>query len=928
MTSSLTLFALSGLLAVLAVFVGFDLADRSAAARGRLRVSWIYGGAVVLGVGLWSSLVFALVASHPAVPVWYVFADLLLALVVAILTSIVALQLSSNAAVAPGARALGAVTLGAGFTLMLLVALVSESAAAEQRWSVVGATVLLLLLIGVAAIALRLSPRARSGDGLLTARRLLSAVGTGGALLLLFSSGARVARWVPDASAVVRADAIRLTPVVLGVIFASAVVCFIFALTLSSVDRQLAVRNREIRESERRYRLNFQRSLTGHYRSTRSGRLLECNEAFARMFGYDTPEQCIALIMNEAFLGVGDRDRFLAELEIEGAMVNVERRMRRHDGAMIWILEHATMLPPNRDGLQVIEGTVIDITKRKDADAALVLALEAADNANRAKSEFLANMSHEIRTPMNGILGMAEIVLRTDLTETQRETLEVMQLSAESLMLIINDILDLSKIEAGKLELDPSEFDPGALVEDAVRTLAPRAHLKGLELICDVSAQLPRRAIGDHGRIRQVLLNLLGNALKFTEKGEVVVRVGWDAVGGSSALLLTVRDKGIGISREKQAAIFEPFTQADSSTTRRFGGTGLGLTIASHFVGLMQGEMTLTSVIDEGTTFRVRIPMPAVEVESPELARGLADLRGLRVLVVDDNATNRRILEDQLLHWGLIPTLVDGGAAAVDLLSRAHAMGSPIPIVLLDFQMPGMDGYAVAEEILRRPQLAGTQLAMLSSVGGRAHGRSASASGVAAVLTKPVRQSVLLDTLIMLGARVTPRITSDRRAERAASSSAVVIGAIRPAREAATPSLERRSAPSLPQAARPLRVLLAEDNPVNQIVACKMLEARGHTVHVVENGAKAVAATLEERFDVVLMDVQMPVLDGRTATQAIRKREAGGSTHLPIIAVTASAMSSDRALCLAAGMDGYVAKPIRYEEFIAEVERVQAQEVA
>jgi CheY-like chemotaxis protein len=489
-------------------------------------------------------------------------------------------------------------------------------------------------------------------------------------------------------------------------------------------------------------------------------------------------------------------------------------------------------------------------------------------------------------------------MLRTDLVPEQRETLEIIKLSADSLMDIINDILDFSRVEAGRLELDPIAFDLRTLVDDAVRTLAPRAHLKDLELICDVASDVPQRVVGDPGRIRQVLLNLLGNALKFTTEGEVEVRATTESTADEQAVVhLSVRDTGIGIPADKQAAIFEAFTQADASTTRRFGGTGLGLTISAHLIGLMGGTITVESEAGKGSTFHARIPVRVLPQTSEFPAPvALADLRGVPVLVVDDNATNRRILDETLRHWGLVPTLVDGGRVALDALERAHAAGRPFAIVLLDFQMPDMDGFEVAAAIKDHSELCGTTIMMLSSVGSRGDGKRCREVGVRAYLTKPVRQSILLDALRFIGG-------------------------------AAPPTAPLITKHSLREAPRSLRVLIAEDNPVNQMVAAKMLEARGHTVAVASTGRAAVELSGREAFDLILMDVQMPEMDGREATAAIRLREGKLGGRLPILAVTASAMEGDREACLAAGMDGYVSKPIRYDSFVEEVERVMAVSV-
>ena len=525
----------------------------------------------------------------------------------------------------------------------------------------------------------------------------------------------------------------------------------------------------------------------------------------------------------------------------------------------------------------------------RERTSALVAATQMAEAANRAKSEFLANMSHEIRTPMNGIIGMIELALHTTLTPVQREYLETVRHSADSLLVVINDVLDFSKIEAGRLDIDAVDFSLRAMLDETLKPLALKAHQKQLEVLIDVPAGIPDGLVGDPHRLRQVLVNLVGNAIRFTDTGEILVRVDGEVTGdGMADLDIQVTDTGIGIPLAKQRDIFQAFTQVDGSTTRRHGGTGLGLTISSQLAGLMGGRLWVESEPGVGSQFHVTVTLPVstarLDTADPPHRD---DLAGMPVLVLDDNATNRRILMEMMTNWGINVVAVGDAGAALD----ASAAVTPWRLILLDDQLQGASGYDVAAAIRRDPRHASTPILMLTAAG-RARDARTDRAAIDDYLIKPVGQTALLHTL--------RSVIGEHGGEDRTPAAPV-------------------QAPT--RAARALDVLVAEDNPVNRRLAQHLLERRGHVAHFVENGREALAALEQRDFDLVLMDLQMPEMDGFETTAAIRASERGGTRTLPIVALTAHAMQGDRQRCLDADMNGYVAKPIKPVELFEAIDR-------
>ncbi|PYU30389.1 MAG: diguanylate cyclase [Acidobacteria bacterium] len=893
------LVVLSVVIAVLASYAALDLAGRVTSARSGARSLWLSGGAIAMGIGIWSMHYVGMLAFRLPVPVQYDWPTVLVSLLAAIFASAIALFVVSRKKMGLVRAIVGSVFMGSAIAGMHYIGMAAMRLPAMCHYSrgIVTISVLLAIVISLAALWLTFHFRGETKSG--GWRKALSAVVMGAAVPVMHYTGMAAASFTPSLPTTANlSHALSISSLgMAGIIIVTFMVLGLTVLT-SLVDRGFSAQALELESSEERSRQILETALDAFVGMDSRGIIVDWNAQAVATFGWSREEalgQSLSrMIIPERYRAAHEKGFQHFLVSGEGPLINKRSEFTalHRDGHEFQV--ELTISVMQTGGTLLFAAFVRDITERKQSEQALRDAKEAAEAANETKSIFLATMSHEIRTPMNGILGMTELVLDTDLTTEQRDNLGLVRLSAESLLSIINDILDFSKIEAGKLEFESIPFDLRQSLGEIMKSLSFRAHQKGLELIYDVQPDVPEALIGDPGRIRQVLINLVGNAIKFTEQGEVFINVEEESHEDAiTCLHFIVKDTGVGIPAEMQGKIFEAFSQADGSMARRYGGTGLGLTICTRLVKVMGGGIWVESQPGQGSMFHFTLRLAVQDKPSlGSVALKPEQLRDLHALIVDDNFTNRRVLNGMLSRCGMKPTAVEGGRAALQALEVAKSTGRPFPLILLDGQMPEMDGFTLAETIKKDPELVGATIMMLTSAGQLGDAARCRELGISAYLVKPIRQGELLQAICNV-----LNLPTQKKA----------------------PLVTRHM---LREARSRSRVLLAEDNAVNQILALRLLEKRGCIVSVAGDGRQALAALEKEDFDIVLMDVQMPEMDGFEATVAIRERERSTGKHIPIIAMTAHALKGDEERCLSAGMDAYITKPIRTHELFATIERL------
>jgi two-component system, sensor histidine kinase and response regulator len=888
------LVALSVFIAILAAYAALDLAGRVTSSKGRARFAWLVGGASAMGAGIWCMHYIGMLAFRLPVSVEYDWPTVVVSLMAAVLSSGVALFIVSRPSMGLFETIFGSIFIGGGIAAMHYIGMEAMRLPAMCVYSpsLVGLSVVLAGVI--AFVALWLTFRSRGNTSSWGWRKTSSALTMGAAIPVMHYVGmAAVSFRSSPLMPLDLSHAIGISDLGLAAITVITVMALGLVFITSTVDRRFAFQATALASSQQRYRLIVETAFDAFLEIDSAGAITDWNAQAEATFGWSRAE-AIAKPVAEVirnYRGDWGEEGVLGEALASGGRGLLQRRIEatalHRDGREFPV--EMTMSSIQWGTKTLFAAFVHDVTDRKLAEQERERAKLAAEAGSRAKSEFLANMSHEIRTPLNGVIGMTDLALETDLTREQREYLETVKLSGEALLNVINDILDFSKIEAGKVDLEETPFDLRECVEATLKPLALRADEKGLELLCETAPETAETVLGDPARLRQILTNLVGNAIKFTDRGEVALRVQSEPASANNwTLHFIVSDTGIGVPAEKLTSIFDSFAQADTSITRMYGGTGLGLSISKRLVEMMGGRIWAESEVGKGSQFHFTVCVAAAELKAPEIDRAANPeiLRGVKVLIVDDNRTNRRILDGMLRNWEMNPSVVPDAEQALVHLAAAREAHEPYKLILTDMHMPIIDGFSFVERIQGSDRSTAT-IMMLTSGSQRGDAARCEQLGIAAYLLKPIRQSELRQAIVrVLGAKeqtgAIPMIRSYSSEDR--------------------------------DPAKSLRILLAEDNAVNQKLATRLLEKRGHDVVVAWNGLETLSALEQGSFDLVLMDVQMPEMDGLEATKELRKKEKGTGRHQPVVAMTALVMKGDRERCLAAGMDGYLAKPIHPQQ--------------
>ena len=879
-----SLVILSYLVAAFAAYTAFHLISRIRARANPVdRLIWLLTAGVSMGSGIWAMHFIAMLAVEIPVPMKFDLVPTGLSAVFAVLASAMAFGLTTPRGSPPAPRILVAgIVLGCGIGLMHYTGMAALRMPARifyDPW-LFALSVVVAATFSTAALAVLVRMQSASGKSRLVPQ-LLGAAVMGLAIVLMHYTGMFATYFMPDPNVAV--GGVALDPKIMALLVGMAALLLVgSALIAALVDRRMEAAETGLRESQTLLRRVIDGSGDGILVSDSTGSVRICNPAAMQVLGLASDEivgrQLVSLLPDlAASAGDTPSSRVEATIRRPDEDVQIECALSR--------MEHA--------GSTMTVCVMHDISMRKKTEAAYAAAAENAMRANRAKSEFLAMMSHEIRTPMNGVLGLSGLLLDTPLDDIQRDYVKSIIESGDALMTVINDVLDLSKIEAERLDLESADFDVAEVVDSVLQLLSAKASAKGIELCASIEFDVPRKLRGDSSRLRQILHNLVGNAVKFTEQGGCSVAVSLDRTDKDGVVArFAVADTGIGIDSRDIPRLFENFSQVDASITRRYGGTGLGLSISKRLVGLMKGEIGVESVPHRGSTFWFTLPLGFAEagfvddrVDAIEL------LRGRRALVVDDNAVNRTVLVRQLASFSMVPRAAQDAETALALLSEGLSQNAPVEVAIVDHMMPGVDGVELARRIRDDPANTGIKLILCSSAGLITSTHRAAELGFDALMHKPVRQAALLEQLTALW--------RDRA------------GRHDPART--------ESGASVAHGQGVMRVLIVEDSDINQKVARALAEKAGYRCEVAANGIEALAAIRERPYDVILMDVQMPEMDGYTATRRVRAL-AGLIARTPVVGMTANAMKGDREKCLEAGMDDYIAKPINAKEFIQKLE--------